>query len=189
MAAADVRKGMIVERDNRLFECMESMSHKTGRGKASTKMELRDLLSRKRTSVSLRTAEKVEVKETESRDVRFVGVDFDEAKRKLNAVLFADEFDDECVYRVDIVDEHLVPYLSEEMDDIALVFVDERVVDVKLPRRVSCRVVQSDERDSQKGGSMRCMLDNGRVVLTARHVKVGDTVTIELPSEEYIGKE
>ena len=197
--ASHVRPGMLVDFESKIWEVKECGSRKCARGRANTTLDLRELgPDGRKKSLTLRTVDTLEVVELELLHTVFVSAaQLDaEAKQKLRAgkpvaqLITVREEDTDEEMTVDCHEigcAHLIPYMSPEMP-ITICSIEDRVVQLKLPTKVVCRVQEAEERDSKKGGTKPLVLENGRTLQGPRHISAGDSIVVELPLEAYHSK-
>ena len=194
--ASQVRAGMLIDFEGKIWEVMETGSRKSARGRANTTIDLKEMgpVPRKK-SITLRTVDPLEVVELENQHTVFVSaaqLDAESQKKQragkqVPQMITVREEDGDEEFEVDAAEigfDHLVPYMHPDMR-ITVCSIEDRVVQLKLPRTVVCRVQEAEDRDSKKGGTKPIVLENGRTIHGPRHIAVGDQVVVELPEETY----
>src|SRR3989338_7469040 len=140
--ASQVRPGMLIEFENKIWEVLDSGTRKSARGRSNTTLDLKELgpAGRKK-SLTLRTVDSVEVVELENMHTVFVSaVELDaDAQQKLKAgkpvsrMITVREEDTDNELDVDTNEigcAHLVPYMFPGMP-IRVCTIDDRYVQLK----------------------------------------------------------
>jgi elongation factor P len=186
MRAADLKRGMVIEHEGRIFQVREvERSAPTARNSNVTfRFTLYAIPGGGKLDLSLRADDEVREVELERRAVQFSyrdGADF--------VFLDAQDF---TPYTLDgeIVGEQAA-YLSEGLEGCFLRLLDERPIGLELPPSVVLEIV--DTAPELKGAtatkrSKPARLSTGLEVQVPDYLAVGDRVRINTATGEYLGR-
>lgn len=182
MIANELRSGTTIRHsDGRIYEIMEYLHTKPGKGGAYVRVKMRSLTDGKIIDYTFRAEEKVEHAFIERKKMEYL-------YRDANTFVFMDS---RTYDQIEVPLERLqqeVPFLIENETYELLIFEGE-VVSISLPESVVLEVVETDpgeKGDTATGGTKPAKLSNGLVIKVPLFVKVGDRVKVDTRSMTYI---
>lgn len=180
--ASTLIAGSVIEFENNLFRVDSAEHVSMGRWKAYMKVDMKALRSPKKRSHRFRTDELVEMPDTDTQQLRFVGESADD-----DALVFEDVTSGEStVLRRADVHPELHVYLAEG-DVCRVLRTEDEVLECILP--VVVRATVAETTDAARVTAYKpALLTNGRTVQVPHFVAAGDDVTVKLPDETYHGK-
>lgn len=177
----DFRKGMVLDVDGTLFQVIEFLHVKPGKGAAFVRSKLKDVLTGRVLDRTWRAGEKVE-------EVRL--------ERRVYQLLYHTE--DEFVVMDPRSYEQLslspsmvgdaAKYLTDN-SEVEILFVGETPIMVESPSFVNLTIKETDpglKGDTASGGSKPAVLETGLVVQVPLFVKEGETIRIDTRSDTYL---
>ncbi|XP_038879927.1 elongation factor P [Benincasa hispida] len=179
---SDVRVGNIIERKERIFQVTKVEHSHEGRGKATIKVELRDVESGNKVTQRLATDESVDRVFVQEKAYIFMCRDRD-AKVLL--------MDPDTFEQLEVPEElfgKAAMYLQDDMKVMVQLFNDTPL-SASVPKRVTC--VVKEAQPPMKGiaatpKEKKALLDNGMTIKVPPHVVVGDVVVINTEDDSYI---
>ena len=182
IAATDVRAGILIEMEKRLWRVTRARHvHVGGRGGAYMQVEVKDIVSGGKNSFRLRADEKVERPFVEQRKMRFLyreGDDF---------VLMDEESFEQLSLSPDYFEGregYILPDLPMEVN-----FYEERPIGVVLPSSVALKITNTDPQ--VKGATVTssykpAAMETGITVMVPPFVASGETVRVNTETGEYL---
>ncbi len=177
----ELRKGVTFELDGHIYKVLEYDHHKPGRGKATIRLDVRDL----------RTGTRLKKKFNSGDSVQDIRLTFKNAKYMYNDgenYFFMDvETYEQPSLRGDILGD-TTKFLTDEME-VKLTFFEGAPLDIDLPTTVDQQVVRADP--SIRGNTATSVTKSvttstGLEVDVPNFVEVGDTIRIDTRTGEYI---
>ena len=177
----ELRKGVTFELDGNIYKVLEYDHHKPGRGKATIRVDVRDLRSGTRLKKKFNSGDSVQ-------DIRLT---FRNAKYMYNdgeLYYFMDiETFEQPALRGDVLGDS-TKYLIDEME-VKLTFYKGAPLDIDLPTTVDQKVVRADP--SVKGNTATSVTkavttSTGLEVYVPNFVEAGDIIRIDTRNGEYV---
>ena len=177
----ELRKGVTFELDGHIYKVLEYDHHKPGRGKATIRVDVRDL----------RTGTRLKKKFNSGDSVQDIRLTFKNAKYMYNdgeKYFFMDvETYEQPSLRGDILGD-ATKFLTDEME-VKITFFEVAPLNVDLPTTVDQQVVQADP--SVKGNTATSVTKSvttstGLEVDVPNFVEAGDTIRIDTRTGEYV---
>ena len=181
ISTGDLRKGVVIEMDNTIYQIADWEHIKVGRGSAQVRLKLRDMRGG-------HTIERTFQAGTKFRRIRI--------DRYTMQYLYADG-DVRYFMNTETFDQ--VPISSEQVGEAAqflaenaetdILFIDDDPIGVELPASVSLRVTKSDpgvKGDTSSGATKPATLETGLTVTVPLFIDEGDVLKIDTRSGEYI---
>jgi elongation factor P len=178
---SDIRKGLKVLMDGNPFTVIEFQFVKPGKGAAFTRTKFKNLLTGAVIERNIRSGEKLEPANVETRDMQFLYKEADD-------LVFMDQTNFEQVS----VSKDLVGDAHDLMKDnmaCVLTFFNERPVDVQLPTFVQLEVTASEpgvRGDTSGNVTKPATVETGAEVQVPLFIRVGDMVKIDTRTHEYV---
>ncbi|KAJ7955435.1 Elongation factor P [Quillaja saponaria] len=182
VSGSDVRVGNVIEKQGRIYEVLKVDHSHEGRGKATMKVELRDVNHGNKVTQRLATDEGVERVFVEEKTFLYMCTD-----RDGTVVLLDPSSLDQLEVSKDLFGKKAI-YLQEEMKVKVQVY-DEVPLSASVPKRVTCTVKEAQPNIKGIGATPRnkkVVLDNGLTIEVPPHVVVGDAVVVNTDEDYYI---
>nr|XP_023888005.1 uncharacterized protein LOC112000128 isoform X2 [Quercus suber] len=179
VSGSDVKVGNVIEKKGRIYQT--DHSHE-GRGKATIKVELRDIESGNKVSQRLGTDESVERVFVQEKTYMYMCTD-----RNGTIVLMDVKTFDQLEVSQELFGKD-AKYLQGEMRVIVRLY-DDIPLSASVPKRVTCIVKES--QDPMKGvpappKDKKVVLENGLTVEVPMFVVAGDAVVINTETDSYL---
>jgi len=179
--ASSIRKGNIVELDDRLHTVITAESFFPGKGTPTTQIDMRRLSDGVKVSVRYRTTEQVEKAFVEDKDYTYLYGDDD-------GFTFMDQENfEQVVVSKDVVGD-MTPYLQENMV-VRLGLYNGIAVSIILPQRLVFEIVETEPVTKGQTASSSykpAILSNGLRTLIPPHVTAGTRVVINTEDGSYV---
>lgn len=181
VAANTLRKGMVVEYNDKLWVVMSNEIRSPGKGAAVAQVVMRDIMSGTKTDIRFATHDMVERARVEEMDFQF---------------LFAN--DDECTFmNTDNYEQILV---SKELIGDSAVFLQDgmmvtaqiyegRALSVTLPETVVMQIVEADpvvKGQTASSSYKPAVLENGARVMVPPHIESGTRIVVRTEDSSYV---
>ena len=184
--AKDFKKRMVVEIDG-APHIIEHISVQTpsARGAATLyKIKARNLKTKARLDKSYRGTDALSESSFERRAIQFLY-----REPELFHFMDAADFNQFTLPTDDLTD--LIPFMTENMDGIEALLVDEEVIAIELPDTVDLPIVETApgvRGNSATGRTKPATLSTGHIIQVPEHLDQGVTVRIDTRTGEYLGR-
>ena len=182
MRANDVKQGMAVTFEGRLYAVIKSSHVKPGKGPPFVKVKLKNLVTGQVLDHTWRGEQKVELAILLTRKHQYL-------YRQGSEYHFMDmETYEMTPLSADIVGEDQLPYLEENMACEGLTR-DGAVLAVELPQFVELAVVETEpgvRGDTAQGATKPARLGPGAVVQVPLFVNEGDVIKVDRNTDKYL---
>lgn len=181
ISAGELKKGIAIELDGRLYGIVDYSHNKMGRGGAVVRLKLRDLRSGSIADRTFPASEKFRRTYLERSKVQFL-------YREDNTFNFMDT---ETFEQTALTADHLgddTNYLKEGMI-VDLLKHNDEPLDIELPVTVDLKVAETEpgfKGDTATGGNKPAVLETGLRVLVPLFVNVGDLLRVDTRTGEYL---
>lgn len=177
----ELRKGVTFELDGNLYKVLEYDHHKPGRGKATIRVDVRDLRSGTRLKKKFNSGDTVQDIRLTYRNVKYMYNDGE-------VYHFMDvETYEQPALRAEVLGDS-TRYLTDEME-VKVTFFNQEPLDIELPTTVDMKVVQADPSvrgDTATTVTKAVTTSTGLEVYVPNFVEVGDVIRIDTRTGEYI---
>jgi elongation factor P len=177
----ELRKGVTFELDGSIYKVLEYDHHKPGRGKATIRVDVRDLRSGVRLKKKFNSGDTVQDIRLTFRNVKYMYNDGE-------IYYFMDvETYEQPSLKAEVLGDS-AKFLTDEME-VKLTFFQEEPLDVELPTAVEQEVVQAEpsvKGDTATTVTKSVTTNTGLEVFVPNFVNVGDTIRIDTRSGAYI---
>ena len=177
----DFRPGLTVEIDGDLYQVVEFMHVKPGKGAAFVRSKLRNVRTGFSVERTFNAGEKVSLARVEVREMQFL-------YRSENDFIFMDtETYDQITLTLEKMGD-AVKYLKENMM-IEVQLYQSEALGISLPNMVELRVTDtapSFKGDTATGGSKPATVETGAVVNVPFFVSVGDMLQVDTRTGAYL---
>ncbi|XVJ52301.1 MAG: elongation factor P [Vampirovibrio sp.] len=177
----DFKTGLTLEIDSNLWQVVEFLHVKPGKGAAFVRSKLKNVLTGQTLEKTFRAGEKLETAHLEKSDMAFLFSDGSDYTFMDN-----NTFDQMNVPQKMIGDG--VKYLKENMS-CYIVRHNGKVIMVEIPTHVELQVVDTppnDKGNTSSGGSKPATLETGAVVNVPFFIVNGDTIRVDTRNNTYL---
>jgi elongation factor P len=177
----ELRKGVTFELDGSIYKVLEYDHHKPGRGKATIRVDVRDLRTGTRLKKKFNSGDTVQDIQLSYRNAKYMYNDGD-------LYYFMDvETYEQPALRADVLGED-AQFLTDEME-VKLTFYKGNPLDIELPTTVDQLIVRADP--SIRGNTATSVTKSvttstGLVVDVPNFVEEGDTIRIDTRTGQYV---
>jgi elongation factor P len=179
--ASSLRKGNIVELDNKLYVVLNAESFHPGKGTPTTQVDMRRISDGVKVAQRYKTTEQVERAHVEDREHQFLYQDGD-GFHFMNMENY-----DQVTLPSDIIGDQAV-YLEPEMK--VMLAVHENVpVSIELPQKATLEVVETEPTMKGQTASSSykpAMVEGGIRVMVPPHIAVGTKLLINTEVGSYM---
>lgn len=181
--AGQLRKGIAIELEGKIYQVVEFTHIKMGRGSAQVKLRLRDVRGAGVIERAFQATEKFAPAFLEHRPVQFLYADGD----------IYHMMDNESFEQFELNAEHIgdgVKYLKEGVN-LEVLMHNGNVVSVELPVSVELAVTETEpgfKGNTATGGTKPATLESGVTVQVPLFISVGDVLRIDTRDGSYIEK-
>ena len=179
--ASSLRKGNIVELDNKLYVVLNAESFHPGKGTPTTQIDMRRISDGVKTAQRYKTTDQVERAHVEDHEFSYLYQDGD-GFHFMNQETF-----DQVQVPADIIGDQAV-YLQEGM--AVNLSVHEGVpVAIELPQKVTLEIVDTEpamKGQTASGSFKPAKLSNGGRTMVPTHITVGTRVIVSTADGSYV---
>jgi elongation factor P len=178
---SDLRRGIGIELDNKIYSVIEFQHIKVGRGGAQARLKLRDLRSGAIFDRTFSASEKFRRIRIDRKPVTYLYVDGDTFH-----FMDRESYDQISVSRAILGDA--VNYLKDSMQ-LEVNMYGEEPIGVELPLNLVMTVTQTDpgfKGDTATGGTKPATVETGLVVNVPLFVNSGDRIKVDTRDGSYI---
>lgn len=181
--AGELRKGIAIELDGKIYQVSEYRHIKIGRGSAQIRLRLRDIRSGNTIERSFQASDKFTPAFLERRHVQYLYND--------SGLYYF--MDNESYEQISLTTEQLGEaknYLKEGLE-LDLSTYKGTPISVELPAAVELRVIQTEpgfKGDTATGGSKLAKLETGINVQVPLFIDTGEIIKVDTRTGEYLGK-
>jgi elongation factor P len=178
------KNGSHIEVDGQVFRILEFQHVKPGKGPAFVRTKLRNVGSGAVLDKTFRAGEKVRPIHTETRRVQYLYQSGDEA-----ILMDLSDYEQMSISKAltGVAFDWMLPN-----DEVDVLYVDGRPVDVQVPSAVEMTVTKTDpgvRGDTASGGGTKlATLESGVTVQVPLFVNEGDCVRVDTRSREYVAR-
>lgn len=179
--ATQIRKGMIILLNDKLYR-VEDMKHITpGKGNAIVQTKIRDLIDMTIRDYRFRSVEKVEKVILQQRDVSFSYQDAD------NYIFMDNETFDQISLEKNFLGD--VTFYLKDGEDYIIESYDGKPMNITAPMTMEFKVVETEK--SMKGATVQssykpARLDNGMEILVPSFIEEGSIIKLDTRDGTYL---
>ena len=181
ISTGDLKKGVVFEMDNQLFQVMDYQHLKIGRGSAQVRMRLRNVRTGAVIDRTVQAGEKWPRVRLEHRSVQYLYED------PPNYVFMDQQnYDQMTLSPAQLGDA--VSYLKDGLE-MELLMHDSEPIGVELPITVELRIEDTEpgfRGDTASGGTKPAKLESGLMVNVPLFVNTGEMIRVDTRSGTYI---
>ncbi len=181
ISTGDLKRGVVIEIDNQLFQVMEYQHLKLGRGSAQVRMKLRNVRTQAVIEKTVQAGDRWPRARLEHRTVQFLYED------PPNYVFMDQETFDQITLSRQVLGDAVL-YLKDGLELELLMHGDE-AIGVELPITVDLKITQTEpgvRGDTASGGTKPATLETGLVVNIPLFVNEGETIRVDTRTGTYI---
>jgi len=181
ISTGDLKKGVTIELDGKLYSILDYSHIKTGRGSAQVRMKLRDVRSGSIIEQTFQAGTKWPRARVERRDMQYLYSD-DQFYYFMNTETY-----EQIPVSADKVGD-ANKYLKEN-DNCQLVLYGDEVIGVEMPLSVELTIVETDpgfKGDTATGGTKPARTETGLVVNVPLFIETGQRIKVNTDSGAYI---
>ena len=183
ISTSDFRTGLTFEYEGEVVTLVEFQHVKPGKGAAFVRCKLRSLTSGSTVERTFRPGEKFQRAHVERKEMQYLYKDGDNWT-------FMDTESYEQISISESALEDAPKYMKENMTT-GILFYQEQVIGMDLPKQVDLKVVATDpgiKGDTASGGSKPATMETGLVVQVPFFVNEGDVLIIDTRTGNYISR-
>ena len=178
----DLRRGMIIEMSDGLFEVIEFQHHKPGKGNAVVRTKIRNLRSGAVVDKTFNSDTKVSTARLDKRDMQFL-------YREGDGFVFMDnETYDQTTIEGTHVDDNARKFITDGLV-VQVAFYEGTPISIDLPTTVDLLITKADpglKGDRQSAGTKPATVETGATVQVPLFVGEGEKVRIDTRTGEYV---
>ena len=181
ISTGELRKGVTIELDGKLYQILEYSHIKTGRGSAQVRIKLRDVRAGSTIDHTVQAGTKFARARVERREMQYLYTDGD-----FYHFMNTETFEQLGVAANNMGEANL--YLKEN-DICELVLYGEEVIGIELPITVDLLVTETEpgfKGDTASGGTKPATLETGLKVQVPLFVDIGTRIRVNTDSGQYI---
>lgn len=180
ISTGELKKGVVIELDNELWQILDYHHIKMGRGSAQVRIKLRNIKRGQTVERSFQAGEKWPRAYLDTRDVQFLYADgneyhFMDTSSYEQFSMTAEALGESAQYLTDGMILQRTSYESE-------------TIGVELPVTVDMKVIETEPGfagDTQSGARKPATVQSGLVVQVPIFVDIGDTIRIDTRTGDY----
>jgi len=181
ISTGDLKKGVTIELDDKLWAILDYGHIKTGRGSAQVRIKLRDVRTGSIIERTFQAGTKFPRARVERRDMQFLYAD-DQFFNFMNTETY-DQIP------VDVAKIGDAKDFLRENDTCELILYGDEVIGIQLPGSVVLTVTESDpglKGDTATGATKPATLETGLVVNVPLFIEAGQRIRVNTETREYI---
>ncbi|MBE3551610.1 MAG: elongation factor P [Kyrpidia tusciae] len=183
ISSNDFRPGVTIEVDGEIWQVIEFMHVKPGKGSAFVRTKLKNVKTGAVKETTFRAGEKVQEARVETREMQYLYNDGDSY-----TFMDAETYEQLSIPAAQL--ERETKFLKENMNCYVMLH-EGTPIGVELPNTVVLEVVATDpgiKGDTASGGSKPATLETGLVVQVPFFINVGDKLVIDTRRGEYVSR-
>jgi len=181
ISQGDLKRGMAIELDGKLYTVISYDHNKVGRGSAQIRMKLHDVRAGHTIDRTFQASEKFVRARIDRSPMQFL---YEE--NGLYYFMNAETYDQIALTKETVGDA--LDYLRETETCDVLTYGDE-AIGIELPTSVNLKVVETEpgfKGDTATGGNKPARLETGLTVQVPLFIKEGDTLKVDTRTAEYL---
>jgi elongation factor P len=182
ISSNDFRPGVTIEYNNGVWQIVEAMHVKPGKGSAFVRTKMKNVETGNTLEQTFRAGEKVPQAIVEKSDMQYLF----KAGDKFTMM------DSSNYEQIELAANEIgspAEFLKEGLEGISVLRFQDRVIGVELPNTVELAVTETvpDERgDTSSGGGKPATLETGATITVPFHIKIGDKIRVDTRSRKYL---
>lgn len=182
ISSNDFRPGVTIQYNNGIWQVVEAMHVKPGKGSAFVRTKLKNVETGNSLEATFRAGEKMPSAVVEKVFVQYLYKAGEKFTMMDTGTYEQFELGKEQIGSVS-------EFLKEGLENITVLKYDGRIIGVELPNTVELVVAETtpDERgDTSSGGGKPATLDTGAVITVPFHIKVGEKIRVDTRTRKYV---
>lgn len=182
ISSNDFRPGVTIQYNNGIWQVVEALHVKPGKGSAFVRTKLKNVESGNVLEQTFRAGEKLPTAIIEKSEFQYLYKSGDNF-----TFMDISNYDQMELSKEQIGSN--VEFLKEGLEGISIMRFENRVIGVDLPNSVELDITETapDERgDTSSGGGKPATLETGAVITVPFHVKVGDKIRVDTRTRKYV---
>jgi len=182
ISSNDFRPGVTILHNNGIWQIVEAMHVKPGKGSAFVRTKMKNVESGNVLEQTFRAGEKVPSANIEKCEMQYL-------YKSGEAYTLMDNGSFE---QIEVSAEQIgdpVEFLKEGLEGLTVLKHDGRIIGIELPNTVELEVTECapDERgDTSSGGGKPATLETGAIITVPFHLKVGDKIKVDTRNRKYL---
>lgn len=184
ISSNDFRPGVTIQYNNGIWQVVEAMHVKPGKGSAFVRTKLKNVENGSVLENTFRAGEKVPSAVIEKSEVQFLYKSGDDY-----TMMDSSNYEQYELSAAQIGDA--VEFMKDGLEGIQVMKFDGRVIGVELPNSVELEITETvpDERgDTSSGGGKPATLETGAVITVPFHIKQGEKIKVDTRTRKYVGR-
>lgn len=184
ISSNDFKTGMTVELDNGIWQIIDFLHVKPGKGSAFVRSKLKNVETGQVLEKTFRAGEKLKQAILDRSDMQYLFNDGDDAY----TVMDMTTFDQITLTKAQFGEG--IKYLKEEMM-VNVLSHDGRIIGVDIPSHVELKVVDTppaEKGNTAQGGTKPATLETGAIVNVPFFVKNDDIIRVDTRKNEYLDR-
>ncbi len=180
----DFKTGMTIIMDGNIFQVVEFLHVKPGKGSAFVRTKLKNISTGNTVEKTFRAGEKVEQAILDRRDMQYLYNDGSEYTFMDNQ-----NFEQLALSKEQVGDNN-IQYLKENMN-VSILLHGSKLLGVDIPAHVELEVVDtppSEKGNTASGGTKPATLETGAVVQVPFFVEVGTRIRVDTRTNSYLDR-
>jgi elongation factor P len=176
----DLKKGTVVQIDNKPFKVIDYNQKVMGRGGSIVNVKLKNLIDGSVLPKTFKGQDKIETAEVNNQSVQYLYND------GANFHFMDPNTFEQFQLPADVVEE--AKGFLKEGEGLSLQFFDGRVINVELPKNVYLEVTYAEDvvkGDTTSSVLKDATLETGAVVKVPAFIKTGDVISVDTTTGEY----
>lgn len=177
-----LRTGMIIEYQAKLWRVANYKHVRTGMGRAYLQVELRDIKTGTKLNDRFRSEEAVERVQLDSRRYQYLFSD-EHSYTFMDTQTF-----DQIVLDKSVIDAEQARFLKDGME-VTIESYEEKPISMQLPDTVILQVTEADavvKRQTASSSYKPALLENGLRVLVPPHIEAGTRIVVNTAEATYV---
>lgn len=184
MTSNDFKNGMTILYDGKVYQIMEFMHVKPGKGSAFVRSKLRNLRNGSVLEYTFNAGEKVDEAIIDKREMQYLYADGE------NYVFM----DTETYEQVDIAGAQLKEQLKFMIESmmVTVMFYGTEVLGVMLPDKVTLQIAKCEpgvKGDTKTNATKDAILETGHLIKVPLFIEEGEKVIVSTESGNYVSRE
>lgn len=182
ISSNDFRPGITIEYNNGVWQIIEFLHVKPGKGAAFVRAKLKNIETGNVLENTFRAGEKLPQAIVEKSDLNYLYKAGDNYMMQ----------DISTWEEIELTAEQIGPgveFLKDNTEGIVMLKFKERIIGLELPNTVELEVTECapDERgDTSSGGGKPAVLETGATITVPFHIKVGDKLKVDTRNRKYL---
>ena len=177
----DLRKGVTIELEGKLYQITDYQHLKLGRGSAQVRLRLKEILGKGTIERTFQAGDRFQEARLERRSMQFLYED-----NGLYYFMDQETYDQLVLSTEQVADA--IPYLTENLGLYILVY-QEKPVSIELPTAVELKVADAApgfKGDTASAGGKPATMDTGLTVQVPFFINPGDTIKVDTRNGQYL---